>query len=129
MGRYCVVVVSQMTPGVSSGHGPGGTAADTRQSAAPSSFLLEQTTVPVACYSDTDHVITKLPFCPDNGAGYLPACSTRPQQFHISRLSPMVSPTVNTSKQLTAVMTHVGYRRSNGSVFYREAAKSETRLS
>jgi len=118
-----------MTLGVTSGHGPGGTAADTRQAAAPSSFLLEQTAVPVACYSDTDHVIRKLPFCPDNGAGYLPACASRPQQFHTSSLSPMVSPTVNTSEQLTAVMTHVGYRRSNGSVFYREAAKLEIRLS
>jgi hypothetical protein len=41
----------------------------------------------------------------------------------------MVSPTADTSEQLTAVMTHVGYRRSNGTVFYRETAKSETRLS
>jgi hypothetical protein len=30
VGRYCVVVVSQLTLGVSSGHGPGGTAADSR---------------------------------------------------------------------------------------------------
>lgn len=118
MGRYCAVVVSQLTLGVSSGHCPGGRAADT------CSILLQQTAVPVACYGNTDHVIRKLPFCPDKGAGYLPACATRPQQLHISRLSSMVSATVYTSEQLTAVMTHVGYRRSNGTVFYGEEAKS-----
>ena len=50
-------------------------------------YLLQLTAVPVACYGHTDHVIRKLPFCPDNGAGYLPACAPRPQQFQICRLS------------------------------------------
>jgi len=46
VGRYCAAVVSQMTLGVSSGHSPGGRAADSRL-AATSSFLLQQTAVPV----------------------------------------------------------------------------------
>jgi hypothetical protein len=50
-------------------------------------YLLQLTAVPVACYGDTNHVIRKLPFCPDNGAGYLPAYATCPQHFHISSLS------------------------------------------
>jgi hypothetical protein len=76
--RYCAVVVSQLTLGVNSDHGPGGTAADSKLDDT-SSFLLQQMAVPVACHSDTDHIIRKLPFCPDNGACYLPACATRPQ--------------------------------------------------